>query len=139
SCLRSTLTGHSVLIPVDRRGHGCSTALNCRRSYRMKAEERKHLEKNELLDRLTQWWKEFRSGESKPSHTFWLVTGGIALLALLVVGWRYYADSAQKQRSNLLAELDRATTPGQLEEIADKNKGTPVGRAAKVQLARVTL
>src|SRR5712692_7564756 len=105
----------------------------------MKAEERKHLEHNELLDRLSRWWKELRSGESKPSTTIWLVIGGIALVSLLFVGWRYYSESAQTQRSKLLAELDRATSQGQLEEIADKNKGTPIGRAAKVQLARVTL
>src|SRR5262245_12993059 len=104
----------------------------------MKAEERKHLEQNELLARLSKWWKDTRSGENKPSNTLWIVTGGVALFALLIVGWRYYAGSAQKSRANLLAELDWATTAGQLEEIADKNKGTAIGRAAKAQLARAT-
>src|SRR5262245_30182810 len=105
----------------------------------MKAEERKHLEQNELLARLSKWWKDTRSGENKPSNTVWIITAGVALFALLIVGWRYYAGSAQKSRANLLAELDWATTAGQLEQIADTNKGTAIGRAAKAQLARAIL
>lgn len=105
----------------------------------MKAEERKHLEQNELLTRLSKWWKDTRSGESKPSSTLWIVAGGLVLFALLIVGWRYYSSSAKDTRAKLLANLDWATTAAQLEEIADKNKGTAIGRAAKVQLARATL
>src|SRR5258707_12021135 len=105
----------------------------------MKAEERKHLEQSELLARLSRWWKGLRSGEGKPSNTLWIAAVGVALLALLLGGWRYYAGQAQKNRSNLLADLDRATTPAQLEAIAESNKGTAIGRAAKLQLARVTL
>src|SRR5439155_20970193 len=63
--------------------------------------------------------------------------GAGILLVLLFIGYRYYESSATRNRSNLWAELDAAATAEQLETVIDKNKGTPVARAAKAQLARM--
>jgi hypothetical protein len=103
----------------------------------MKADERKHLEQNELLRRLTEWWKGWKTRDGKTSNTVWIVLGASVLVLLLVIGYRYYESSAARNRSNLWAELYLATTGDQLKDLIDKNKGTPVARAAKAQLARL--
>src|SRR5438128_8611377 len=101
----------------------------------MKADHRKQLEKNELADHLSKWWK--GTGEAKKSSTVWVVIGAVALIGVLIIAWRYYSDSTQRNRAAVWKRIEQATKPSQLEEIINENRGTSVGRAAKAQLARV--
>jgi hypothetical protein len=103
----------------------------------MKADQRKQLEKNELVDRLTHWWK--GTGEARTSQTFWVALGAIVLVAVLYFAWRYYSDTTQKNRAAVWKQIEEATTADELQTIAEANRGTTVGRAAKAQLARLTL
>jgi hypothetical protein len=100
----------------------------------MKAEQRKQLEQNELVARLTRWWK--GDGTGKSSTTTWAVVGVIVLVVVLIFAWRYYSESSAKTRSALWGELQLAAETSQLEQIVESNRGTPTARAAKAQLAR---
>lgn len=100
----------------------------------MKAEQRKQLEQNELVARLTRWWK--GNDTSKSSTTMWAVVGIVALVVILIFAWRYYADATFKTRSSLWGEVQVAHENSQLEQIAEANRGTPAARTAKAQLAR---
>jgi len=100
----------------------------------MKAEQRKQLEQNELVARLSRWWK--GEGDQKSSTTVWAIVGVVVLVILLIFAWRYYNESATRTRSALWGELQTAAETSALEQIVEANRGTPAARAAKAQLAR---
>jgi hypothetical protein len=99
----------------------------------MKAEQRKHLEQNELAARLSQWWK--GSGQQR-SSVWWAVLGVAVLAVVLYFAWRYYSDASFKTRSEQWREFAQAVDAYQLEQILDANKASAAARAAKAQLAR---
>src|SRR5262245_23720688 len=105
----------------------------------MKAQQRKQLEKNELADRITRWWRGDPESKSKSSPVYWAVLGLIALAVILYFAWRYYSDSSLRTRSAVWSDVDLATENSRLEEIIETNRGTPAAWAAKAQLARGAL
>lgn len=100
----------------------------------MKAEQRKQLEQNELVARLTRWWK--GDGTKKPSTTTWAIVGVLVLIVVLIFAWRYYSDNALKERSHLWGEIQIAVEDKQLDQIIESHRGTAAARVAKLQLAR---
>jgi hypothetical protein len=105
----------------------------------MKAQQRKQLDKNELADRLVRWWRGDPEHKTKSSPVWWAVLGLIALAVILYVAWHYYAKAALDKSSTAWADVDLATENSRLEEIAEANRGTEPGWAAKAQLARAAL
>lgn len=103
----------------------------------MKAEQRKRLEKNELAERLHRWWQGDDSG--KTSSALWLSIAVGVLVLLLIIAWRYYREVSAKNRSAAWKQLELASSVSDLEAIMEAQRGTVVGRAAKVQLARLLL
>lgn len=101
----------------------------------MKAEERKHLQQNELAATIEGWWK----GNGKVSSTVWIVAAVLVLGGLLVYAYFYFSKRDDSTKSAAWLELERATDLSQLEKVAEANRGTSVGRAAKLQIARATL
>jgi tetratricopeptide (TPR) repeat protein len=104
----------------------------------MKAEHRKELQTNVLADRLGHLYESVKEG---PSRTTWLVLGVAALVVVLVLAWRYFAQSAEAISAARWVRLDSLTTASELEDfINDKdNKGTPQLNAARFELARMSL
>jgi hypothetical protein len=103
----------------------------------MKADHRKHLEQNELAGRLARWWK--GTGESRTSSTTWGIVGAALLIVVLVIAWRYYSESDSRAQAKVWPQLDGSPSESDLKSIVESNRGTPVGRIAKAQLARVQL
>ena len=103
----------------------------------MKAEQRKQLEKNELASHLNRLFK--GAGDAKSSSTLWIVIGAIALTGALILAWRYYADSSQKNRASLWRQFEQAGNTNELEGIIESNRGTTIAVAAKAQLARIVM
>jgi hypothetical protein len=100
----------------------------------MKAEQRKKLEQNELVTRLTNWWK--GDADKKVSGTTWAIVGLIVLVGLLIFAWRYYAETASKNQSAHWGDLQTAGEISQLEQLVEANRGTATARSAKAQMAR---
>jgi hypothetical protein len=103
----------------------------------MKADHRKQLEKNELAERLHHWWK--GTGETRTSSTFWVILGALVLIAVLFFAWKYYNESSLKNRASVWKQIEQANNADELQGIVEANRGTNVGHAAKVALARVLL
>src|SRR5262245_62383755 len=104
----------------------------------MKAEERKALETNVLVDRLSKAYEGIKHGPSR-STVFY---GVLLLLALLVVvAIRYFMRDSDRLASERWTKLDAATFPAQIDDLAeDKDlKNTPQGRLARYMQARAAL
>jgi tetratricopeptide (TPR) repeat protein len=104
----------------------------------MKAEHRKELQTNVLADRLGRLLEGVKEG---PSRSTWLILGAVALVVVLILAWRYFAQSAESISAARWVRLDGLATGDELEDfINDKdNKGTPQLRAARFELARLSL
>ena len=103
----------------------------------MKADHRKQLEKNELASHLDRFWK--GATDATGSSTIWVIVGAVVLVGVLVFAWQFYSDSSSKNRSNLWRQIEQATTVADLEAIIEANRGTSIARAAKAQVARISL
>jgi len=100
----------------------------------MKAEERKHLERNELASRLNTAWQGMTSNSTAVT-----VVWGVILLGLVgLIGYRYYARFGAETRSELWSRLDRADT-AELEKIIAEHKNTNAARIARYHLSRFQL
>src|SRR4051812_4038081 len=105
-----------------------------REQCRMKAEERKHLERNELASRLNTAWQGMTSNSTAVT-----VVWGVILLGLVgLIGYRYYPRSSAETRSELWSRLDRADTT-ELEKIIAEHKNTDAARIARYHLSRFQL
>jgi hypothetical protein len=104
----------------------------------MKAEHRKELQTNVLADRLGRLIQGFRDGfHIHPSHTAWLIGGGILAVVVVVASVSIYRNSVARGRSAEWVQLDEASNLGDLERMAEKNGSNPATRIARFQLARV--
>lgn len=103
----------------------------------MKAEHRKELHTNLLADRLGKVVESVKSGPSSNSLMIWI---GLAVLVVIVIGWRIYTSKAADDRSAQWVRLDAAfqdekEARAKLTELA-KNSRSQAGRVARLQLAR---
>ncbi|HZY86980.1 MAG TPA: tetratricopeptide repeat protein [Gemmataceae bacterium] len=104
----------------------------------MKAEHRKELQTNVLADRLGKAVQGIKEG---PSRGTLLLVGGAALIGLLAFVWWYFWSTSQAADSARWAAWDTLSTPAALESFAQNkdNQGTPQGRLARFQIARLNL
>lgn len=101
----------------------------------MKADERKQLERNELAARLIRIWQGMTSNSTAVT-----IVWGVILLGLVgLIGYRYYSRSNAETRSEVWANLDRASDVEELEKIIRENKNSDVVRIAKFHLSRFQL
>jgi hypothetical protein len=96
------------------------------------------LETNVLADRLGRFLEGVKEG---PSRTTWLVLGVGALAVVLILVWLYATQSAEATNAARWVQLDSLATADALEDFINNNanKGTKQLRAARFELARLTL
>jgi len=104
----------------------------------MKAEHRKELKTNVLAETLEKTLQSIKEG---PSRGTLLTLGVVALALVLFFTWRYFATSAREDDSSRWLRWDSLIAAQQLEAFAqDKDiQGTPQGRLARFQVARLDL
>lgn len=102
----------------------------------MKAEHRKELATNTLSATLAEWVKSLRAGPTNASVVFW---GFLILAVVLIGGLWYYARTTQAAASVLWMRLENATTPDDLQSIAQAAPGTAPARYARLERARLLL
>lgn len=101
----------------------------------MKAEHRKELQTNLLADRLGRLVKGVRSGPLSMGAIVWTV---IILVALVGAIWLFNRGGSSSG-SDAWVRLDGNEDPAALQRIADDHPGTSVGRAARLERARILL
>lgn len=103
----------------------------------MKAEERKHLEENELQHWLSDAWSSMTSG-STANTVIW---GLIVLGLVLYIGWRSWSRSADTTRSAAWYQFDTAASVENLESLikTEAFANTPAILPAKYNLARLQM
>lgn len=102
----------------------------------MKAEERKELQTNSLARFVTRLKHNLKSGPSRRTTVVW----GLILLALfLFIGWRFFSNQAEKRNSARWLKLDTASSPSDLQDLIEANKGTVQAHAARLLVARQDL
>lgn len=101
----------------------------------MKAEERKHLKENDFQEWVGRTWRSIMSGSTINTIIWSAVLVGLVVL----LGWRYYSNTAFAARSAMWTALENANTPDALNAIIKEGKGTSVGRVARFHLARYQL
>jgi hypothetical protein len=99
----------------------------------MKAEKRKGIETNSLILAL-QRWRQHASG-----RTLYYVIGTIALIAAIVLLWRYFSTESKHARDAILFQLQSADTVEKLEAGMEEHRGTIWGSVFKMHLARYRL
>jgi hypothetical protein len=104
----------------------------------MKAEHRKELESNVLVQQLEKAYQGLRQG---PSRTTWIWVGGIAVVVFVYVLFRFFMASSEKTASDRWLKLDQVIFPDQLEAVVNESdlKDTPQGRLARFKDARMKL
>ena len=104
----------------------------------MKAEHRKELMTNTLANRLGEAVQTMKEG---PSRNTTLVLIGVGLVVILVLVWRYLANSAEEADSARWLRWDELRTPEELQKFADDKdlQGQTVGRLARLAEARKDL
>jgi len=106
----------------------------------MKAEHRKELQTNTLADHLGRWIQGLRDGmKSRPTPSTVVVLIFVFLALVVFIGWRYYSNSQQRERSQLWLELDQARSAADVDDIASKHEKTTPGQVARFEQARVLL
>jgi len=124
---------------------------------RMKAEHRKHLETNTLVEGLGKLNQGLHQGLPRG---VWMFLGGVAVVLILFYTWRYFSERSQRLNAALWCEWEQldgseALTKGlpdqslgfnkekydldRLEKFGKDNAGTVQGRLARFQLARLFL
>ncbi len=133
----------------------------------MKAEQRKHLETNTLVEGLGKLAHGFQQGFTR---SFWLLVGGIVVVGILIYVWNLAATHSQQRSASLwykwnqldgVEEVDKQMGAleekerqhlmfglgtvkermdlERLEKFAQENGSTVQGRLARFQLARLYL
>jgi hypothetical protein len=98
----------------------------------MKAEERHHLQQNTLYEFLKRVYAGLQHG-SRSMYT-WIF--GVALLLVLIFGYRYYSAYSLRKTSERWVQLDQADSLEALEKLAESDRGGRVGQIALLQKAR---
>jgi tetratricopeptide (TPR) repeat protein len=104
----------------------------------MKAEHRKELMTNSLAHRLGDTIQSMKEG---PSRGTLLLLIAVGLIVIVVLAWRYFANSAEEADSARWLKWDSLASPGQLKafvEDADA-QGHMQGRLARLEEARRAL
>lgn len=101
----------------------------------MKADERKHLEENELQHWLTDAWSSVTSGSTVNTIIWGLVVLGL----VLYIGWRQYANTTAKTRSASWEAFELADSPPKLESVVQEYPETTAARMANFNLSRVQM
>jgi len=99
----------------------------------MKAEERKHLQRNELETRLKSAWSGMNS-TSKTSNRVW--TAILAVFTLIIL-YALYARYRTSSQSDLWVRLDIAPDVPALEKIVKEFGRTTQGEIARFHIARI--
>jgi len=101
----------------------------------MKAEHRKELMTNSLAHRASEAIHSIKEG---PSRGTILVLVALGLIIVLVLAWRYFANSAEETESARWLKWDNLSTPDQLKNFADEKdiQGQIQGRLARLEEAR---
>jgi tetratricopeptide (TPR) repeat protein len=102
----------------------------------MKAEHRKELQTNALADAVGKLIKGARSRPNATTVTFWVF---LILAVGLFFGWRWWSSHSERTRSALWLRLDEAANLEAVAAVARDGQGTPPGRMARYQQARVLL
>jgi hypothetical protein len=104
----------------------------------MKAEHRKELMTNTLANRIGEAVQTMKEG---PSRGTILVLAGVGLVIILVLVWRYLANSAEEADSARWLKWDTLVSPEQLRTFVDDKEvqGQTVGRLARLEEARKDL
>ncbi|MFN4259389.1 MAG: hypothetical protein ACK4RK_08815 [Gemmataceae bacterium] len=104
----------------------------------MKAEHRKELKTNELADRLGRFATKMRT----ESRTTTFVVIGFVVIVVAILIWFFVARSAGASRADLWLQVGDAAANDnvkQLEQLANEQRGSLIGRTAKFQLARILM
>src|SRR5687768_6062101 len=99
----------------------------------MKADDRKELKSNTLVTTLEKVGHGLKEG---PSRRTVIVVGIIGLLVVLYVVWKVATNMSLSRNSERWKELYTADSAEDLSGLAEKNKTTPQGRGARLQIAR---
>lgn len=99
----------------------------------MKAEERKHLQRNELETRLKSAWTGM-SSDSKTSNRVWTIV--LAVFTAIIL-WALYSRYRTTSQSDLWVRLDLASDVPTLEKIVKEYGKTTQGEVARFHIARV--
>ena len=104
----------------------------------MKAEHRKELMTNSLAHRLGDAVQSMKEGPSRGT-LFVLIAAGLILILILV--WRYIANSSEEADSARWLRLSSLSSPGQLEAFVEDNDVAAhmQGRLARAEEARRAL
>jgi hypothetical protein len=101
----------------------------------MKAEHRKELESNVLVEKLTKAYQGIKQGPSR-SSLVWIVL--LVVVVVVFVAWRWFSSSSSASNSARWMKLDDAVFPEQLETLTNEKDfhGTTQGRLAQFKEAR---
>jgi hypothetical protein len=101
----------------------------------MKAEHRRELESNVLVEKLGRAYQGLKQGPSRGTVLF---VGAILLGVVLWFAWRYFSSTSAKTNSARWLRVDEAIFPEQLDGIVEDNelKGTTQQRVARYKEAR---
>ena len=77
--------------------------------------------------------------KNRPSNLTFMVLGGIALVVLVAVGFKFFSGRSSKQESERWANLDKISNVDELGVFAAKNAGTTAARTARFEEARFLL
>jgi hypothetical protein len=104
----------------------------------MKAEHRKELETNILAQQLGKAYEGLKQG---PSRTTLFYVGAAVAVVLVIVLFRYFMSSSERDASKRWRELDEVVFPDQLETyLAQADvKDTTQGKVARYREARLEL
>lgn len=98
----------------------------------MKAEERKHLQENELQNRLSSVWGALTSNSPTATRIWTIILIGLTVALCLVVYNRISPDT----KSTIWTQLDFAVNAEELKKVAEEHPNTVPGRVARLHLAR---
>jgi tetratricopeptide (TPR) repeat protein len=99
----------------------------------MKAEERKQLQTNSLVQFIGRVKHNLKTGPSRRTVVIW---GIVALGVLVFASWKFFSWRSTRNNSERWVNLDELNSPSDLDEYIQKNEGTVQARVARLQKAR---
>jgi len=102
----------------------------------MKAEHRKELRANPVVERLGQLWNDYKIKPTTSTLIFW---GAVVLIVAAIVGWRLYANYSTQRMGAAWMGVADATNADDLAKVAADDPGTPPALAARFEEARAKL
>ncbi len=97
----------------------------------MKAEQRKELETNTLADKMGQMVQRVKTSPRRTFVTYTLIAVAVVVAAYL--GWKWYIGDPSERSLQWIRFYDGAG--GQINDLANKDKDTAAGKAARFQIA----